>query len=153
MTAVRPVRRAGPILPLWWALAACAPAAGGAADGTANGADVSDHRLTQDVPVNQSGPLAVPLFDDPAGAWTLAGPGGACAIVLEPQGADGGAAGRVDWPPCAALPFTAVRWTLDADGLTLRTEDGAAVARFPTDRLPPLDGEGPGGAKLTLTRR
>lgn len=151
MTAVRPVRRAGPILPLWWALAACAPAA--------NGADVSDHRLTPEVPVNQSGPLAVPLFEEPAGAWTLTGPGGDCPIVLEPPPdraggpAGGGPGGRVVWPPCAALPFTAVRWTLDAAGLTLWPDEGPAVARFRTDRLPPLDGEGPGGAKLTLTRR
>ena len=131
------------LLPLWTALAACGPAA--------NGADMTDRRLTPETPINQSGPLAIPLFDMPAGSWTLTGPQGACPIALEPSAVSTG--GAVIWPDCAALPFSAARWTLDAAGLVLWSGAGARVATFRTDMLPPLSGESANGERLTLSRR
>ncbi|MBY0563864.1 MAG: AprI/Inh family metalloprotease inhibitor [Hyphomonadaceae bacterium] len=114
---------------------------------------MSDRRITPETPINQSGPLAVPLFDTPAGVWMLSSAsGGACQITLEMSADASG--GAVIWPDrCAALPFSASRWTLDAVALVLWSNGGERVASFRTDMLPPLSGEDASGGRLTLSRR
>lgn len=113
--------------------------------------DMTEQRMTPQTPVNQSGPLVVHLFDAPAGAWTLAGPQGACLIMLEASA--GGNDGAVIWPRCPALAFSATRWALEADGLVLRSAEGQRVATFRADMMPPLSGQSAAGDSLTLSRR
>lgn len=131
------------VMALSHALAACQPAT--------VGAGMSEIRITPQTPVNRSGPLAVPLFETPAGAWLLSGANGACPLILEPSVEASG--GAVIWPECAALDFSAARWTFDGAGLAFWSREGERVAMFRTDMLPPLSGEDAEGARLTLSRR
>jgi len=130
------------LLPFWCMLVAC--------QATENGANVADQRLTPETPINQTGPLAVPLFETPTGAWTLTSATGSCLITLEPSTAL--SSGVVLWPDCTALPFQAIRWTLDGAGLVFWSQEGERVAAFRTGTLPPLSGQDAAGQRLTLRR-
>mgnify|MGYP002777430420 CR=1 FL=1 len=117
---------------------------------TGNGVAVTDERLTPDTAINQAGPLRVPLFDAPAGAWVLTGAHGACSITLE--GAAQSSGGAITWSECGSFAFQAVRWTLDGDRLVLWSAEGEQVAVFRTDMMPPLSGQDAAGRTLTLSR-